>query len=47
MELRMSYGRVRERIEGPKEDRDFKGKPTESTNLGGSQRLNHQTKEQA
>jgi hypothetical protein len=32
MELVESYGRVG-RIEGPEEDRDSKGKPTESINL--------------
>ena len=33
MELRESCGRVGRRIEGPKEDRDSTGRPTESTNL--------------
>jgi hypothetical protein len=33
MELRESYGRVGRKIEEPKEDRDSKGRPKESTNL--------------
>ena len=33
MELRECYGRVRVRTEGPEEDRDSTGRPTESTNL--------------
>ena len=33
MELREAYGRVKRRIEGPKEYRDSTGRPTESTNL--------------
>lgn len=46
MELREAYGRVKRRIEGPKEYRDSTGRPTESTNLDpwGSQSLNHQPK---
>ena len=33
MELGESHRRVGKKIEGPEEDRDFIGKPTESTNL--------------
>jgi hypothetical protein len=33
MELGESYGRVGRKIEGPKEDRDFKGRTIESTGL--------------
>jgi hypothetical protein len=33
MELRKYYGRFEGRIEGPKEDQESKGRPTESTNL--------------
>jgi hypothetical protein len=46
MELRESYGRIGRSIEGPEEERDSTGRPTESTNLdpGGSQGLNQQQK---
>jgi hypothetical protein len=46
MELRESYGRVGRKIKGPKEDRDSRGRPTESTNLdlGSSQGLDPQPK---
>jgi hypothetical protein len=33
MELRESCGRVGRRIDGPEEDGDSTGRPTESTNL--------------
>jgi hypothetical protein len=44
MEHGDSYGRIRERIVDPKEDRNSTGRPTKSTNLDpwGSQILNHQ-----
>jgi hypothetical protein len=47
MELGDSYGRIGGRIAGPKGDRNFTGRPTESTNLEpwGSQSLNHQRKD--
>jgi hypothetical protein len=43
MELWESYGRVGGRIEGPEEDRDSTGRPTDQLTwiLEGSQRLNH------
>jgi hypothetical protein len=46
MELGDSYGIIRGRIIGPEGDRNFTGRPTESTNLDpwGSQRLSHQPK---
>jgi hypothetical protein len=46
MELEVSCGRVGERIEGLKEDRNSTGRLTKATNLvfGGSQRLNQQPK---
>jgi hypothetical protein len=44
MELGKSCGRVGEMFEGPKEIRDSKRRPTESTNLGDSQRMNHKPK---
>ena len=49
MELREAYGRVKRRIEGPKEYRDSTGRPTESTNLylQGLPETEPPTKEQA
>ena len=46
MKLGNSYGRVGRRTEGPEENRNFRGRPTESPNMDpwGSQRLNHQLK---
>ena len=35
---------VGRRIEEPEGDRDSTGRPTKSTNIGGSQRLTHQLK---
>jgi hypothetical protein len=46
MELGNSYGRIGGRIAGSKGERNFTGRPTESTHLDpwGSQNLNHQSK---
>ena len=41
MELREAYGRVKRRIEGPKEYRDSTGRPTESTNLDHQPKSKH------
>jgi hypothetical protein len=46
MELGDSCGRIEGRTAGPKEDRNSKARPVESTNLDtwDSKHLNHQTK---
>jgi hypothetical protein len=45
MELGNSYGRIRGRIVGPEGDRNFTGRPTESTNLHPWSPQNHPSKE--